>query len=281
MFFYEAIVDSHSQFHVFPPHSGYQPKLPETSTLQLSDLTSPGNYTFRLTVTDSDNVKNSTTALISLLKASDYPPEANAGRFHDTIRYDQFLSLSHSTDLGADVILFLPHNNVTLNGSQSTDDREIVAWEWTKDSTDGSKAADMQNTRTPFLELSNLEEGIYTFELKVTDASNQSSTAKVHVFVKAPTNLPPVANAGQNITINLPQTWTTLNGSQSADDIKIIEYLWKQVSGPTTASILNANASIANATGMTIGNYLFELSVTDENKNNASDKVFVTVVQGN
>ncbi|XP_037047576.1 dyslexia-associated protein KIAA0319-like protein [Bradysia coprophila] len=237
---------------------GYEPTLPETSTLQLSDLTSPGNYTFRLTVTDSDKAKNSTTATISLLKASDYPPEANAG---------------------ADVILYLPHNNVTLNGSQSTDDREIVAWEWTKDASDVSKAVDMQNTRTPYLELSNLEEGIYAFELKVTDASNQSSTAKVHVFVKAPTNLPPVANAGQNSTINLPQTWAVLNGSQSTDDIKIIQYLWKLVSGPTVVTILNSNASIANATGMTIGSYSFELSVIDENKNNASDKVTVTVIQ--
>lgn len=139
----------------------------------------------------------------------------------------------------------------------------------------------MQNTRTPYLELSNLEEGIYAFELKVTDASNQSSTAKVHVFVKAPTNLPPVANAGQNVTINLPQTWAVLNGSQSTDDIKIVQYLWKLVSGPTVVNILNANASIANATGMTIGSYSFELSVIDENKNNASDKVTVTVVQGN
>lgn len=182
--------------------------------------------------------------------------------------------------LGADVILFLPHNNVTLNGSQSTDDREIVAWEWTKDSSDVSKAVDMQNTRTPYLELSNLEEGIYAFELKVTDASNQSSTAKVHVFVKAPTNLPPVAQAGQNSTINLPRTWATLNGSQSTDDIKIVAYQWKQISGPTSANILNSNESIANATGMTIGSYLFELSVVDENKNNASDKVLVTVVQG-
>lgn len=153
---------------------------------------------------------------------------------------------------GADVILFLPHNNVTLNGSQSTDDREIVAWEWTKDSSDVSKAVDMQNTRTPYLELSNLEEGIYTFELKVTDASNQSSTAKVHVFVKAPTNLPPVANAGQNISVNLPQTWAILNGSLSTDDIKIVEYQWKQLAGPTSSNIINSNASIANATGRTL-----------------------------
>lgn len=57
----------------------YHPTLPEMSTLQLSDLTSPGNYTFKLTLTDSDNVQNSTTATITVLKANDYPPEANAG----------------------------------------------------------------------------------------------------------------------------------------------------------------------------------------------------------
>uniref|UniRef100_A0A6B2EFS6 Putative serine-type protease inhibitor n=1 Tax=Phlebotomus kandelakii TaxID=1109342 RepID=A0A6B2EFS6_9DIPT len=237
---------------------GYQPKLPDTATLQLSDLTAPGNYTFKLTVSDSDGVQNFTTANITVLKGIDYPPEANAG---------------------PDVILYLPHNNITLNGSLSTDDREIVAWEWTKDSTDESKAVDMQNTRTPLLQLSNLEEGIYKFVLKVTDASGQSSSATVHVFVKPPTNLPPIANAGKNITINLPQNWATLNATDSRDDIKISSYSWKQISGPSTASIVNANATVANATALTLGSYVFEVTVVDANGNNATDKVTVKVIQ--
>lgn len=57
----------------------YQPVLTETSTLALANLTLPGNYTFKLTVTDSDNASNSTTANITVLKAIDYPPSANAG----------------------------------------------------------------------------------------------------------------------------------------------------------------------------------------------------------
>lgn len=157
---------------------GYQPKLPEVNTLQLTDLTSPGNYTFKLTVTDTDNVTNSTTATITVLKGTDYAPVANAGDA---------------------VILYLPNNNVTLNGTASSDDHEIVAWEWTKDASDEAKAVDMQNTRTPYVQLSNLEEGMYTFVLKVTDGSGQSSTAKVHVFVKHPTNSPPSAVAGVNM----------------------------------------------------------------------------------
>lgn len=59
---------------------GYKAALQETSTLQLSDLI-PGNYTFKLTVTDSDDEKNSTNAQITVLKAIDYPPSANAGAY--------------------------------------------------------------------------------------------------------------------------------------------------------------------------------------------------------
>ncbi|XP_013097852.1 dyslexia-associated protein KIAA0319-like protein [Stomoxys calcitrans] len=237
---------------------GYQPKLPEVNTLQLTDLTSPGNYTFKLTVTDTDNVTNSTTANVTVLKGTDYPPVANAGDA---------------------VILYLPNNNVTLNGTASSDDHEIVAWEWTKDASDEAKAVDMQNTRTPYVQLSNLEEGMYTFVLKVTDGSGQSSTAKVHVFVKPPTNSPPVAVAGTNMTINLPTNWITLNGSASTDDIGIKSYEWKEVSGPNTAMILRSNETVANATGLTLGAYEFQLTVVDESNNTASDHMWLKVVQ--
>lgn len=181
---------------------------------------------------------------------------------------------------GQPVILYLPENSVTLDGSLSTDDHEITSWEWTKDPSDVSKAVDMQDTRKPYLKLSNLEEGIYTFVLKVTDASNQSNTAKVSVFVKRPSNKPPEANAGLNQTITLPQSWATLNATNSTHEVKISSYDWKQISGPTSSNILNKNAAIANATGLTIGLYTFELFIIDESNNNSTSKITVKVVQG-
>lgn len=237
----------------------YSPTLQEQPTIELDDLKEPGNYTFKLTVTDSDKAENSTTAIIQVVEEIDYPPQSNAG---------------------SDVILYLPHNNVTLNGTLSTDDHQIVSYEWTKDASDEAKAVDMQNTHTPYLSLSHLEEGIYTFELKVTDAKGQNSTSKVHVFVKPPTNLPPIARAGNNVTISLPLTWVMLNGNESTDDIKITQYQWKQISGPSNSIILNANSSFANATSLTLGDYIFEVTVVDENNNNATDRVKITVIQG-
>ncbi|XP_045451148.1 dyslexia-associated protein KIAA0319 [Melitaea cinxia] len=252
----DAIISWHWELTSGP--IGYQPPLQDGPTLVLKDLKQPGNYTFKLTVEDSDHVKNSTTANITVLNHTDYPPEANAGQ---------------------DVIIYLPNNNLTLNGSLSTDDHEITSWEWTKSAEDENKAVDMQNTHSPYLQLSNLSEGVYTFVLRVTDSSGQTSSADVHVFVKPPTNTPPVADAGPDQFISLPQTWIILNGSASHDDHRIVAYTWRCLSGPNNSSIVGFNESIANATALTKGQYVFSLTVLDDNGNSATDNVTVTVAQ--
>lgn len=98
-------------------------------------------------------------------------------------------------------------------------------------------------------------------------------------------------------TINLPTNWIILNGSASTDDISIKSYTWKEVSGPNKAVILKSNETvglnknkslikkkpsylqIANATGLTLGLYQFELTVADESNNTASDSLWLKVVQ--
>lgn len=120
---------------------------------------------------------------------------------------------------------------------------------------------------------------MYTFILKVTDSANQSSVSDVHVFVKPPTNRPPTAEAGDNITISLPQTWTLLDGNKSKDDNKIVSYNWEQVDGPSTSVITPVNGSSPNVTSLTKGLYVFKLTVTDDNGNLASDTVAVLVTQ--
>lgn len=252
----DAIISWHWDLQRGP--LGYQPTLDDSSTLELKDLQIPGNYTFKLTVEDSDHATSSATANITVVKGTDYPPEANAGQ---------------------DVIVYLPINNITLNGNLSTDDRGIVSWEWTKSHSDQDKAVDMQNTRTPYLQLSNLEEGMYTFVLKVTDNNGQSSTSEVHVFVKPPTNKPPIANAGQDVIVALPHTWVSLDASGSTDDIKIMNYHWRQLSGPSKVVFNPVNASKTNASELTKGEYEFQVTVIDSNGNSASDSVTVTVTQ--
>ena len=64
---------------------------------------------------------------------------------------------------------------------------------------DKKLAADTKDMRTEFPKISNLEEGVYSFHLKVTDAKGQSSEDDMSVYVKPPINQPPVANGGPTL----------------------------------------------------------------------------------
>ncbi|CAG7680973.1 unnamed protein product [Allacma fusca] len=231
-------------------------KTVNSTTLQVENLI-PGNYTFKLTVEDAGHLTNSTTANITVIKETDYPPTAIAGK---------------------DVVIYLPTTEVTLNGNSSTDDKKIVSWEW-KATGESNQAADMQDTHTPYLKLSHLQEGLYQYELKVTDEAGQSSISNVHVFVKKNSGTPPKASAGADQSFSLPQTWTTLDSSNSTADTRIVKWQWVQLKGPTNATIQNPNEAKANVTGLTKGDYEFQVEVEDDAKLSAKSTVKVTVTQ--
>ena len=157
----------------------------------------------------------------------------------------------------------------------------IVSWEWTRTGDSAKLAADITNTRTAHPHLAKLEEGVYTFNLKVTDAKEQTSEDTVTVYVQQPTNQPPKANAGDDQEISLPKNFIILDGSKSTDDQGITKYTWTQASGPNDALILQKNQTLpqANATGLTKGDYVFSLTVEDEAKNTNTAELTIHVKQ--
>uniref|UniRef100_A0A8C7L4D7 KIAA0319 like n=1 Tax=Oncorhynchus kisutch TaxID=8019 RepID=A0A8C7L4D7_ONCKI len=227
----------------------------DTQILTLTGLV-PGNYTFSLTVTDSDGAQNSTQATLSVNKAVDYRPVANAG---------------------PNQVITLPRNAVTLHGNQSTDDHEPLAYEWSLSPESKGKVVEMQGVRTPALQLSAMQEGDYTFQLTVTDTAGQQDTAQVTVIVQPENNKPPVADAGPEKELTLPVDRTTLDGSKSTDDQNISTYHWKQSKGPDGVKIENADGAVATVTGLQVGEYEFSLTVTDERKLASTDTVTVIV----
>ncbi|KAG8451427.1 hypothetical protein GDO86_003584 [Hymenochirus boettgeri] len=227
----------------------------ETAVLKLSNLV-PGNYTFSLTVTDSDGAKNSTTANLTVSKAVDYLPQANAG---------------------ANQVITLPKNSIVLFGNLSTDDHGIVSYEWSLSPNSKGKVVEMQGVRTANLQLSALQEGDYTFQLTVTDSAGQQATSEVTVIVQPENNKPPEADAGPDKELTLPVDSTTLDGSRSTDDQKIVSYLWEKTKGPDGVKIANANGSIATVSGLQVGTYAFTLTVKDERDLQSQSTVSVIV----
>lgn len=227
----------------------------DTAILKLTNLV-PGNYTFSLTVVDSDGASSSTTASLTVNKAVDYPPVAIAG---------------------PNQVITLPQNSITLYGNQSTDDHGIVSYEWSLSPNSKGKVVEMQGVRTSTLQLSAMREGDYTYQLTVTDSAGHQSTANVTVIVQPENNKPPKADAGPNKELTLPVDSTTLDGSKSSDDQKIASYLWEKTQGPDRVKLENANSSIATVTGLEVGTYKFTLTVKDERNLQSQSSVTVLV----
>jgi hypothetical protein len=214
-----------------------------------------GTYVFQLKVTDDKGAASTARVTLVVKPLPNVPPVANAG---------------------SDKTITLPVSSVVLDGSASSDDDgQIDSYLWQKTSGPDvvfSNANAVKNT------VSGLVEGTYVFQLTVTDDKGAASTAKMTVVVKPMPNVPPVANAGSDITITLPASSVVLDGSNSSDeDGDIDSYLWQKISGPNVV-FSNAGAAKSSVTGMTAGTYVFQLTVTDNNGATARSRVTVTVL---
>src|SRR5699024_10196374 len=123
---------------------------------------------------------------------------------------------------GKDLIIRLPEHTVTLDGSASKDkDGKIVSYKWSQQS--GPAEATIENDEESKTKISGLGEGTYVFILTVKDDQGATATDKGKVEVKAaeveddggepPENQTPVAAAGKDISIRLPEHTVTLDGS--------------------------------------------------------------------
>lgn len=177
---------------------------------------------------------------------------------------------------GADIAVSQP-GPAQLHGSLSADpDGAIVSYQWNRIS--GPAAYSISNPAIASPQLSGLVTGVYGFELTVKD--NMGATAKdtVAITVNSLQLQDPVASAGADVTITLPQNSISLNAGASSDpDGRIVSYNWTKMSGPAAFAISNAAAVDPLISGLTAGTYVIKLTVTDNDNRRGEDLVTVTV----
>src|SRR5699024_8932493 len=168
------------------------------------------------------------------------------------------------------------NNTVTLVGSGTDHDGSIVKYQWTKVSGPG---VTMTDTDKASLKLTNLVEGVYTFKLTVTGNRNATASHEVKVTdnpAPKPETLAPLADAGEDKTLTLPQNNTTLNGAGEDKDGIIASYLWTKVSGPQ-ATVEDVDKPSLIVKDLVEGSYTCTLARTDSEGATASDEVKVTI----
>ena len=92
-------------------------------------------------------------------------------------------------DAGADQTITLPTNTTNMDGGASTDpDNNITTYQWTKIS--GPTQFNIVNANSTLTRVTNLTEGVYQFEVKVTDAGGLFSKDTMQVKVNSLVNQP-------------------------------------------------------------------------------------------
>ncbi len=214
-----------------------------------------GTYQFQLSVTDNTGASNADIIQVIVNAVSvNTAPIANAG---------------------ADKIVVLPITTVSLTGTGTDPGGSISSYLWTKIS--GPTVGTIVTTTSATTSVSGLAQGVYQFELKVTDNAAATGKDTVRLTVNASGNLSPTANAGTDKSITLPVSTVSLTGTGTDADGTIASYLWTKISGPTGGTIATATTATTSISGLTAGEYQFELKVTDNVSAAGKDTVRVTV----
>jgi len=217
-----------------------------------------GTYVFQLTVTDNSGI-TATDVMTVDVKAAVVTPGTPV------------------VDAGANQTIDLPNTSMTLTGTASeSGGGTIVSYKWTQVS--GPNTANISNDAQASTFVDGLVQGVYTFQLTVTDNSGVQASDVVKVTVNAAV-VPgtPVVDAGPNQTITVPASTVTLTGTASETNGTIITYKWTQISGPNTGVIVTDGQASTDVTGLVQGAYTFQLTVTDNSGVQASDVVKITV----
>lgn len=175
-----------------------------------------------------------------------------------------------TSNAGNNQTITQPTSSVTLTGQGTPGSGHTIATvSWAQVSGPSCTITTPTTNNTTVTAMSTA--GTYVFQFKVTNEIGAFATSNVTITVLSNG---PVANAGGDQTITLPNNSVTLNGTGSTGTIT--SYAWTQLSGgPNTAIINSPTASTTTVNGMIQGVYKFALSL---NAGVSKDTVQVTVL---
>lgn len=151
--------------------------------------------------------------------------------------------------------------NITIeNGQEQIDNYDIVV------AAGGSATAVVESYK-------NITVNDGTLTITLTSVTEFPKISGVGVFEM----LPPQANAGADVTIILPENSIVLNGTGNDPDGGEVTYQWTQESGPSTATLSGADTADLTASDLVEGEYVFRLTVTDDEGETGFDEVITTL----
>ena len=220
--------------------------------------TTAGKYTFVLVVDDGEATSLPDTVLVTAISSDNSAPIADAGP-------DLIVGTGVKVPLSG-------INSRDPNGDDLTYSWAVIA------APDSVEIADSTAVQTYFVAIA---AGEYRFRLRVNDGEF-SSENEVSILVRAASNLPPIAEAGQDQQVAQGSV-IELDGSGSNDpdgDSFELTYHW------SIGRVPGGNVTLSDSTAMDPsfiaerpGEYVFGLSVSDGELTSLQDVVTITVLE--
>lgn len=230
---------------------------PNTMNTTISGL-EVGSYIFSLRVTN--NLNQTSTATVKVFVSNN--PDGTKANL--------------SIDAGADKTIYFPESIITLNGTVPDSSDAFASYQWIQLS--GPQGATIQFPNRLVTNVTGLVEGTYLFQLTGTDDIGNVATDRLTVMViRTHTNVPPVADAGLDKEVQLPNNSTRIVGTGTDSDGTVSAYQWTILSGPSGASILNSQMASTSIVGLSEGEYLIQFLVTDNDGATGLDTMRVFV----
>ncbi|MEO6813241.1 MAG: PA14 domain-containing protein, partial [Ginsengibacter sp.] len=171
----DGSISAYTWTKISGPASGTitSPNSPSTTVTSLVQ----GTYQFQLMVTDNSGATGLATVQVIVNAAPPInTPVANAG---------------------TDQSITLPTNTTSLNGSGSVAGGTISAFNWTQ--TSGPSVGTITNANSASTTVTGLVQGVYQFQLKVTDNNGATATSSMQTSVNAAGNLLPAVNPANTV----------------------------------------------------------------------------------
>ncbi len=161
----------------------------------------------------------------------------------------------------------------SLTGSATDPDGTVASVAWTRLS--GPNTPTFVSPSSLTTSVTGAIPGLYTFKLTATD--NMGATASANTTVRV--NLLPVVDLSGNLTNYVAGTTSvTINSSVVDSDGTISSYEWAQIQGPAVTIVTPTTAN-TNITGLEAGSYGFSLTAIDNNGEEGTGEIYITIGQ--
>ena len=170
---------------------------------------------------------------------------------------------------GADIVID-QHDTVQFDGTESYDNVGIINYTWSF--IDGFRDGEELTLVGGSVKYTFHYAGVFLITLNVTDGEGNWDEDTLTVTVRDIT--PPMADAGENMTINAGEI-AFFDGIGSFDNVKIINYTWSFTYNDTTKILFGSRPEF---TYHIPGNYTVTLRVSDAMDLSGEDSIWVKVL---